>query len=129
MRKPASGAPKSTLENFEVRSDYRDEAAAIDKRVGALFKAAPSVLTPYSQLVKAASANGALDTKTKELMAFSISIAIRCEDCIVFHLRAALGHGASREEVTEAISVAVEMGGGPSVVYGGRALQAFKDLS
>ncbi|WP_416881629.1 carboxymuconolactone decarboxylase family protein [Marivita sp.] len=86
-------------------------------------------MTPYRQLVKSASGAGALDSKAKELMAFAISIAIRCEDCIVFHLRAALSHGASREEVIEAISVAVEMGGGPSVVYGGRALEAFEDLS
>ena len=108
---------------------YKDSAASIDKRLGALFKAAPSVLSPYSQLVKAASADAALDSKTKELMAFSISIAIRCEDCIVFHLRAALKHGAGRDEVIDAISVAIEMGGGPSVVYGGRALEALEELS
>ncbi|MCB1385932.1 MAG: carboxymuconolactone decarboxylase family protein [Nitratireductor sp.] len=79
--------------------------------------------------MKAASAGGALDGRTKELMAFSISIAIRCEDCIIFHLRAALSHGAGREEIVEAISVAIEMGGGPSVVYGGRALEALEGLS
>lgn len=108
---------------------YKDRATSIDKRVGSLFKTAPTVMTPYSQLVKAASGNGALDSKTKELMAFSISIAIRCEDCIVFHLRAALNHGADRDEVIEAISVAIEMGGGPSVVYGGRALEALEEMS
>ncbi|MGH1414137.1 MAG: carboxymuconolactone decarboxylase family protein [Pelagimonas sp.] len=112
-----------------MTATYKDNATSIDKRVGALFKAAPSVMMPYSQLVKAASADSALQSKTKELIAFSISIAIRCEDCIVFHLRAALNHGASREEVIEAISVAIEMGGGPSVVYGGRALEALEDLA
>ncbi|NVK15863.1 MAG: carboxymuconolactone decarboxylase family protein [Rhodobacteraceae bacterium] len=85
-------------------------------------------MTPYSQLVKGASAEAALSSKTKELTAFSVSIAIRCEDCILFHLRAALKHGASKDEVIEAISVAVEMGGGPSVVYGGRALEALDGL-
>lgn len=112
-----------------MATTHKDRATAIDKRVGTLFKAAPSVMTPYSQLVKAASSDGALDSKTKELMAFSISITIRCEDCIVFHLRAALGHGASRGEVIEAISVAIEMGGGPSVVYGARALEALDEMS
>lgn len=107
---------------------YKDQAAAIDRRAGALVKAAPGVMSPYSQLVKAASAEAELSSKIKELMAFSISIAIRCEDCILFHLRAALKHGASRDEVVEAISVAVEMGGGPSVVYGGRALEALEGL-
>lgn len=112
-----------------MTKSYTEDAAAIDKRVGALFKAAPSTMAPYSQLMKAASAEGALSSQAKELMAFSISIAIRCEDCIVFHLRAALNHGASRDEVVEAISVAVEMGGGPSVVYGGRALAALEEMS
>ncbi len=86
-------------------------------------------MTPYSQLVQSASADGALNSKSKELMALSISIAIRCDDCIVFHLRAALSHGASRDEVIETISVAIEMGGGPSVVYGGRALAALEELA
>lgn len=112
-----------------MTQSYEKHAAAIDKRVGALFKAIPTTMTPYSQLVKSASAEGSLSSKVKELMAFSISITIRCEDCIVFHLRAALNHGASREEVIEAISVAIEMGGGPSVVYGGRALAALEELS
>lgn len=112
-----------------MTTTHKDRATAIDKRVNALFKAATSIMTSYSQLVKSASSDGALDSKTKELMAFSISIAIRCEDCITFHLRAAIGHGASRDEVIEAISVAIEMGGGPCVVYGARALEAFEGLS
>lgn len=112
-----------------MSNDYGADAAAVDKRVGALFKAAPATMKPYSQLVGAVSGDAALSGKVKELMALSISIAIRCEDCIVFHLRAALRHEASRDEVIEAISVAVEMGGGPSVVYGGRALAALDGLT
>lgn len=108
---------------------YQEDAAAVDKRVGALFKAAPKTMTAYSQMMQAASSEGTLSTKIKELMALSISIVIRCEDCIAFHLRAALKHDASREEVIEAISVAVEMGGGPSVVYGGRALATLDGTS
>lgn len=108
---------------------YGAAVAAVDQRVTALFKAAPGTMKPYSQLVGAASADAALSGKIKELMALSISIAIRCEDCILFHLRAALRHGAVREEVIETISVAIEMGGGPSVVYGGRALAALEALS
>ena len=111
-----------------MNDNYKERVNGVDKRVGALFKAVPATMTPYSQLVKAASSEGALTSKMKELLAFSISIAIRCDDCILFHLRAALNHGASRDEVTEAISVAIEMGGVPSVVYGGRALAALDAL-
>ena len=111
-----------------MTNTYKEAAAGVDKRVGALFKANPAAMTPYSQLVKAASADGALSSKVKELTAFAISIAIRCDDCIVFHLRAALNHGASRDELIEAISVAIEMGGGPSVVYGSRAFAALEEF-
>jgi AhpD family alkylhydroperoxidase len=95
---------------------------------GHLFKAAPKTLTPYSQLAKSASGDGAVESKIKELMALSISITIRCEDCIVFHLRAALQHGATKADVVETIELAIEMGGGPSVVYGARTLEALNQL-
>lgn len=112
-----------------MSKDYAADLAAVDRRVASLFRAAPATMKPYSQLVGAVSGDAALSGKVKELMALSISVAIRCEDCIVFHLRAALQHGGSRDEVIEAISVAIEMGGGPSVVYGGRALAALDELS
>lgn len=112
-----------------MTTDYAAEAAALDKRVGALFRAAPATMKPYSQLVGAVSGDGALSGRIKELMALSIAIAIRCEDCIVFHLRGALQHGASKDEIIESISVAIEMGGGPSVVYGSRALAALEALA
>ena len=112
-----------------MTANYSDHAKGVDKRIGALFKAAPKPMTAYNQLVKAASAAGALDTKTKELMALAISITSRCEDCIAFHCRAAINHGATESEVTETIGVAIEMGGGPSAVYGARAYQAYRDLA
>ena len=41
-----------------------------------------------------------------------------CDNCIAFHIKAALGRGATRDEILETLSVAVYMGGGPSVMYG-----------
>ena len=111
-----------------MAGNYSDLAKDVDKRVGALFKAAPKPMGAYNQLVQAASADGAIEAKVKELMALAISITSRCEDCIAYHCRAAIGHGATQAEVTETIGVAIEMGGGPSAVYGARAYQAYKDL-
>jgi AhpD family alkylhydroperoxidase len=67
----------------------------------------------------------ALDGKIKELIALGISVAIRCDDCIAFHAKAALKQGASREEVIEALGMAIYMGAGPSVMYATHALDAF----
>ena len=112
-----------------MAANYSDHAKGVDTRIAALFKAAPKPMTAYNQLVQAASADGAIEAKIKELMALAISISSRCEDCIAYHCRAAINHGATEAEVTETIGVAVEMGGGPSVVYGARAYQAYKDLA
>ena len=106
----------------EIAQETRTEATA-------LYKAIPETMTAFQGLMKAASKDGALSAKTKELMALAIAIATRCEGCIVFHVHNAIRRGAARAEVAETIAVAVEMGGGPATVYGGKALAAFDELA
>ncbi|MEZ5890398.1 MAG: carboxymuconolactone decarboxylase family protein [Xanthobacteraceae bacterium] len=62
-----------------------------------------------------------MDTKTKELIAVAISVAIRCDDCIAFHVQAAIERGATREEIFETLAMAIYMGAGPSVMYASHA--------
>ena len=88
----------------------------------------PEVMKAFSGLAQAALAPKALDCKTKELIALAISVAIRCDDCIGFHVKAALEQGATREEVTETLGMAVYMGAGPSVMYATHALDAFEQF-
>lgn len=71
---------------------------------------------------------GALDTRQKELMALAIGISKQCVDCIGFHTKAAMEAGASRAEIEETVSVCVMMGGGPALMYGTKALEAFDQL-
>jgi AhpD family alkylhydroperoxidase len=86
---------------------------------------APEVMKAFSSIANAALAAKVLDGKTKELIALGISVAIRCDDCIAFHAKAALKQGANREEVLEALGMAVFMGAGPAVMYATHALDAF----
>jgi AhpD family alkylhydroperoxidase len=90
-----------------------------------LLGGAPEVMKAFSNIANAALATKALDGKTKELIALGISVAIRCDDCIAFHAKAALKQGASREEVMDALGMAIYMGAGPSVMYATHALNAF----
>jgi AhpD family alkylhydroperoxidase len=85
----------------------------------------PEVMKAFSSVARAALAANALDSKTKELIALGISVAIRCDDCIAFHSKAAIKQGASREEVLEALGMAIYMGAGPAVMYATHALDAF----
>lgn len=85
----------------------------------------PDVMKAFHGVAESATKDGALDGKTKELIAMAIGIAVRCDGCLAFHGRAAAKLGATREEVMEMIGMAVYMGGGPSVIYGAQALEAF----
>ena len=95
----------------------------------ALHKDGGEPLAAFRALVKAAGTDGALDHKTKELAALAIAVAIRCEGCIVFHVRACLRLGVNRAELLELLGVAVEMGGGPSAVYGAQALACYDEMA
>ena len=89
----------------------------------------PDVMAGFSAIAKAALKPGALDAKNKELIALGISVATRCDDCIGFHMKAAIEKGASREEVMETMGMAIYMGAGPSVMYAAHAVTAFDQLS
>lgn len=88
-----------------------------------------SPMSAFAQLNGAATAAGALDARTKQLMALGISIATRCEGCIAFHVHDAIRAGATREEIMETMALAILMGGGPAVVYACKALEAFDQFT
>ena len=83
----------------------------------------------YGVLHDAAFVEGALDVKTKELIALSIAITRECDGCIAAHGRNLARLGATTPEVAEMIGVAITMNGGPGLVWGPRALQAFQEYS
>lgn len=105
--------------------DLPRELKAMNLRFGALAKAAPQTMTAFRALMGEASKPGTLSSAIKELVAVAIAVHQGCGDCILFHVANAIHHGASREELAEVLSVAIEMGGGPSAVYAGRALEAY----
>ena len=90
---------------------------------------APEVMKAFGAIAQAALAPKALDAKTKELIALGISVAARCDDCIAFHVKAAIQHGATREEVLETLGMAIYMGAGPSVMYASHALDAYSQFA
>ena len=102
-----------------------DTVASID----VLSREIPETVAGFGQMGKAAKTNGALDEKTKEIMALGIAIATRCDSCIGFHNRALIRLGITRAELCEALAMATYMGGGPSYAYSAKALSAFDTFS
>jgi AhpD family alkylhydroperoxidase len=82
----------------------------------------------FSTLAQAATKNGALDKKTKELIALALGVAARCDGCIGFHTEALVKLGATREEIEEALGMTIYMGGGPSLMYAADALMAYEQF-
>lgn len=90
---------------------------------------APDVMKNFSAMAAAATADGAIDAKTKELIALAIAVAIRCDGCVAFHAQAAVRHGATREAVMEAMGMAIYMGAGPSLMYAAQAVEAYDQFA
>ncbi len=103
---------------------YPKKLRNVKKNIRNLTSAQPGVMEAFTKLHKTAVATGALSTKTKELMALAISITSRCDDCIAHHIYDAIEAGATREEITEAIGLAILMGGGVSMIYATHAIEA-----
>ena len=103
---------------------YPDRLRNVKKNSQTLAAAQPAVMETFEKFHQAAGATGALDRKTKELMALAISVTHGCDDCIAHHVHDAIEAGATREEFADALGVAVLMGGGPGMIYASHAIDA-----
>jgi len=88
----------------------------------------PDALAGFGSLSRAAQARGVLDRKSKELIALAIAVSGRCDACIAYHARGAVRAGVTRQELGEALAVAIQMGGGPAVNYAADALRDFDEF-
>jgi AhpD family alkylhydroperoxidase len=112
-----------------MSKDYKALIADIGAYTAELRKAEPDIMAAFHQLARAASAEDALDKKTKELIAMAIGVTQRCDGCIGFHAKALVDLGTSREELTDALAMCVYMGGGPALMYAADALRAYDQFA
>lgn len=105
---------------------YRQQILA---GVGEIGKLSPDTVKGYMALSGAGAKTGHLEAKTRELIALAVSITLRCDGCITVHSEAARKLGATREEIAEALGVAVTINAGAAIVYSTRTLDAFAAAS
>lgn len=106
--------------------DYYEHNAAAMKPVR---ESMPDLMKGFSGLHQAVMKPGSLDIRQKELIALGIGLALRCENCIYAHVRAAIKAGATREQILETGAVAVLMAGGPAYTYLPCLTEAFDALA
>ncbi len=101
----------------------------ISTHLAKMRKEMPEVMAGFSSLAQAATKDGVLDKKTKELIAMALAVANHCHGCIGFHAQALLKLQTSREELLETLGMAIYMGGGPSLMFAAEALEAFEEFN
>lgn len=109
--------------------DYAQLTADISAHLKPLRTDTPAVMKAFGELGKAALTPGALDEKTKELIALAIGVTQRCDGCIGFHVKALVRLGATKAELEETLGVATYMGGGPALMYAANALAAWDQFT
>ena len=114
---------------LKMTKNYPDITRSITDSIRKLRADIPDVMKGFGTMAQAATRAGALDHKTKELIALSLGVAAHCDACIGFHVQALRKVGATRLELEEALGMAVYMGGGPSLMYAAEAIQAWEQFS
>lgn len=107
---------------------YPEQAEHIKAYTRKISAELPELMKAFYALSQSSSAPGALDTKTKELIALAIGVADRCDGCIAFHTQSALKAGASKSEIMETLGVNVLMGGGPALMYAAHVVEAMEQF-
>jgi AhpD family alkylhydroperoxidase len=103
------------------RNDYRKQLTIGVKEVGQL---SPDTIKGYIELGSAGQKKDLLGAKIREL----IALAARRNGCITVHAEAAIRHGATKEEIAEALGVAVAVNAGAALVYSTRVIDAARNI-
>ena len=101
---------------------YREQLLAT---IGDLAKLSPGTLRGYRELGDAGSKKNVLGGKTRELIALAVAVTRQCDGCITVHTDAARKHGATSEEIAEALGVAIAVNAGAALVYSARVMDAY----
>src|SRR5208337_413293 len=103
---------------------YRKQLAAGVKE---LSETTPDTVKGYMALSGAGQKKDLLGPKIRELIALAVAVTARCDGCITVHTEAAIKNGATRDEIAEALGVAVAVNAGAALVYSARVMDAFKE--
>lgn len=104
--------------------DWNAYHAEVQKRVAEIGRKSPDIVRGYRTTSNAGNNADLLGPKVRELISLAVAVTARCDGCIVIHAEAALKHGATKEEIVEALGVAIAVNAGAALIYSGRVLDA-----
>ena len=97
---------------------------ALAGRIGEIGSLTHDTVRGYQTLSKAGQQQDSLEAKTRELIALAVAVTTHCDGCITTHVGEALKHGATKEEIAEALGLAVALNAGAAMVYSARVMDA-----
>ena len=102
--------------------DWKGYAATLRDRGKELGQLHPEIVKGFVALNTGAAQTKYLDAKTREFISLAVAITTRCEGCIDAHVRKAMAAGATKEEIAEALGVAIALNAGAAFTYALHAL-------
>ena len=106
--------------------DWNSYRQQLMETIGRIARLSPDTVKGYGSLSSAGLKTNHLDPKIRELIALAVAVSLRCDGCITVHTDAAIKRGASREEIVEALGVAVSVNAGAALVYSARVMDAYE---
>lgn len=104
--------------------DWNQYHQEINSKLGEMMKLSPDTIRGYRMASEANAKTSKLGAKIRELIALGVAVTRQCDGCIVVHTDAALKAGASKEEIAEALGVAITVNAGAALIYSTRVLDA-----
>lgn len=111
-----------------MMQDWNHYRASLLERVGDFAQHSPDVLRGLATMDQAATKSGQLGPKIHELISLAVAVTSRCDGCIAVHTQKAAEAGASVQEISEALGVAIAMNAGAALTYSARVIEAFQQL-
>jgi AhpD family alkylhydroperoxidase len=105
--------------------DWNEYQKQVLNQVAEIGKMSPDTVKGYRSLTDAGNKTNLLGGKVRELIALAVAVTRQCDGCITIHTDAAIRQGATREEIMEALGVAIAINAGATLVYSSRAMDAY----
>jgi AhpD family alkylhydroperoxidase len=104
--------------------DWNEYQKQIGAQLSQFMKLTPDSVRGYQTLSAANAKDSKLGAKVRELISLAVAVTTHCDGCITIHTDNALKAGATREEIAEALGVAMAMNAGATLIYSLRTLDA-----
>jgi AhpD family alkylhydroperoxidase len=104
--------------------DWNEYQKEIGAKLAEFMKVTPDSVRGYQTLSNANSKTTHLGEKTRQLISLAVAVTTRCDGCITVHSDLALKAGATKEEIAEALGVAMAMNAGAALIYSLRVMDA-----